>query len=203
MNSNDDKQATPETRKDLKRLRDVGGSCGNKTHSNSMTSCFESMSALKGRLLEFQKTQFGNKDVEERTKAPHQRTPDDAKGERETESKNKEDQPLGREEGCGWFARTGETSKVFVRKIIELHDEYLAYVQNCFQNHSLFHKILDLTLAKENQTNFEEYLRDNKNVNPGIDLTVNVLTTGFWPTYKSFDLSLPAEMVPSEYLTGS
>ncbi|XP_020244741.1 uncharacterized protein LOC109822893 isoform X2 [Asparagus officinalis] len=92
MNSNDDKQATPETRKDfLKRLRDVGGSCGNKTHSNSMSSCLESMSALKGRLLEFQKTQFGNIDVEERTKDPHQRTPDDAKGERETESKNKED----------------------------------------------------------------------------------------------------------------
>ncbi|ONK78652.1 uncharacterized protein A4U43_C02F21040 [Asparagus officinalis] len=197
----------------------------------------------------------------------------------------------------------GLQEQVFVRKIIELHDKYLAYVQNCFQNHSLFHKALkeafevfcnksvagsssaellasfcdnilkkggneklsdeaieetlekvvkllayisdkdffaefyrkklarrllfdksandehersiltklkqqcggqftskmegmvtDLTLAKENQTNFEEYLRDNKNVNPGIDLTVNVLTTGFWPTYKSFDLSLPAEM---------
>ncbi|ONK69190.1 uncharacterized protein A4U43_C05F20270 [Asparagus officinalis] len=65
--------------------------------------------------------------------------------------------------------------------------------------------VTDLTLAKENQSNFEEYLRvrDNKNVNPGIDLTINVLTTGFWPTYKSFDLSLPAEMAPSEYLTGS
>ncbi|PPR94099.1 hypothetical protein GOBAR_AA26572 [Gossypium barbadense] len=30
---------------------------------------------------------------------------------------------------------------------------------------------------------------------PGIDLTVTVLTTGFWPSYKSFDLNLPAEMV--------
>ncbi|ONK61571.1 uncharacterized protein A4U43_C08F31360 [Asparagus officinalis] len=198
----------------------------------------------------------------------------------------------------------GLQEQVFVRKIIELHDKYLAYVQNCFQNHSLFHKALkeafevfcnktvagsssaellatfcdnilkkggseklsdeaieetlekvvkllayisdkdlfaefyrkklarrllfdksandehersiltklkqqcggqftskmegmvtDLTLAKENQTNFEEYLRDNSNVNPGIDLTVTVLTTGFWPSYKSFDLSLPAEMI--------
>jgi hypothetical protein len=26
-------------------------------------------------------------------------------------------------------------------------------------------------------------------------LTVTVLTTGFWPSYKSFDLNLPAEMV--------
>ncbi|XP_030923934.1 cullin-1-like [Quercus lobata] len=55
--------------------------------------------------------------------------------------------------------------------------------------------VTDLTLARENQTNFEEYLRNNTNVNPGIDLTVTVLTTGFWPSYKSFDLSLPPEMV--------
>nr|GMD75957.1 cullin-1-like [Ipomoea batatas]GMD77775.1 cullin-1-like [Ipomoea batatas] len=30
--------------------------------------------------------------------------------------------------------------QVFVRKVIELHDKYLAYVNDCFQNHSLFHK---------------------------------------------------------------
>ncbi|KAI9201322.1 hypothetical protein LWI28_021543 [Acer negundo] len=203
--------------------------------------------------------------------------------------------------------------KVFVRKVIELHDKYLAYVNDCFQNHTLFHKSLkeafkvfcnkgvagslsaellatfcdnilkkggseklsdeaieetlekvvieetlekvvkllayisgkdlfaefyrkklacrllfvnranddrersiltklkqqcggqftskmegmvtDLTLARENQTSFEEYLSNNSNANPGIDLTVTVLTTGFWPSYKSFDLNLPAEMV--------
>ncbi|XVF62608.1 hypothetical protein PTKIN_Ptkin09bG0022000 [Pterospermum kingtungense] len=194
--------------------------------------------------------------------------------------------------------------KVFVRKVIELHDKYLAYVNDCFQNHSLFHKALmeafevfcnkgvagstsaellatfcdnilqkggseklsdeaieetlekvvkllayisdkdlfaefyrkkltrrllfdksanddhersiltklkqqcggqftskmegmvtDLTSARENQANFEEYLSNNPNANPGIDLTVTVLTTGFWPSYKSFDLNLPAEMV--------
>jgi cullin 1 len=27
------------------------------------------------------------------------------------------------------------------------------------------------------------------------DLDVKVLTTGFWPTYKSADLELPAEMI--------
>ncbi|KAF9673357.1 hypothetical protein SADUNF_Sadunf10G0015600 [Salix dunnii] len=194
--------------------------------------------------------------------------------------------------------------QVFVRKVIELHDKYLAYVNDCFQNHTLFHKALkeafevfcnkgvagsssaellatfcdnilkkggseklsdeaieetlekvvkllayisdkdlfaefyrkklarrllfdksanddhersiltklkqqcggqftskmegmvtDLTLARENQTSFEEYLSNNPNANPGIDLTVTVLTTGFWPSYKSFDLNLPAEMV--------
>ena len=52
-----------------------------------------------------------------------------------------------------------------------------------------------MTLARENQTNFEEYLSNNPQASPGIDLTVTVLTTGFWPSYKSFDLNLPAEMV--------
>ncbi|OAY83577.1 Cullin-1 [Ananas comosus] len=139
----------------------------------------------------------------------------------------------------------GLQEQVFVRKIIELHDKYLAYVNDCFQNHSLFHKALkeafevfcnkgvagsasaellatfcdnilkkggseklsdeaieetlekvtDLTLARENQSSFEEYLNSNPLANPGIDLTVTVLTTGFWPSYKSFDLNLPAEMV--------
>ncbi|XP_042463640.1 cullin-1-like [Zingiber officinale] len=198
----------------------------------------------------------------------------------------------------------GLQEQVFVRKIIELHDKYLAYVNDCFQNHSLFHKALkeafevfcnkgvagsssaellatfcdnilkkggteklsdeaieetlekvvkllayisdkdlfaefyrkklarrllfdksanddhersiltklkqqcggqftskmegmvtDLTLARENQSSFEEYLNTNSQANPGIDLTVTVLTTGFWPSYKSFDLNLPVEMV--------
>ncbi|CAA6662059.1 unnamed protein product [Spirodela intermedia] len=198
----------------------------------------------------------------------------------------------------------GLHEQVFVRKVIELHDKYITYVNDCFQNHSLFHKALkeafeifcnkgvsgsssaellatfcdsilkkrgnekmsdeaieetlekvvkllayisdkdlfaefyrkklarrlifyksanddherciltklkqqcggqftskmegmvtDLTLARENQAQFEEYLSNNPQVNPGIDLAVNVLTTGFWPSYKSFDLNLPAEMV--------
>ena len=56
-------------------------------------------------------------------------------------------------------------------------------------------QVTDLTLALENQTTFEEYLRNNTNVNTGIDLNVTVLTSRFWPSYKSFDLSLPPEMV--------
>ncbi|KAE9460567.1 hypothetical protein C3L33_07583, partial [Rhododendron williamsianum] len=55
--------------------------------------------------------------------------------------------------------------------------------------------VTDLTLARENQINFEEYLGNNPNASPGIDFSVTVLTTGFWPSYKSSDLSLPAEMV--------
>ncbi|XLS98249.1 hypothetical protein HN51_040984 [Arachis hypogaea] len=55
--------------------------------------------------------------------------------------------------------------------------------------------VTNLTLAKENQTSFEEYLSNNPNTDPGIDLTVIVLTTGFWPSYKSFNLNLPAKMI--------
>ncbi|KAM1034362.1 hypothetical protein ACFX2A_038642 [Malus domestica] len=55
--------------------------------------------------------------------------------------------------------------------------------------------VTDLTLARENQTSFEEYLCNSPNVDPGIDFTITVLTTGFWPSYKTCDLSLPAEMV--------
>ncbi|XP_031258581.1 cullin-1 [Pistacia vera] len=55
--------------------------------------------------------------------------------------------------------------------------------------------VTDLTLARENQGNFEEYLGNNPIAHPGIDLSVTVLTTGFWPSYKSSDLNLPSEMV--------
>lgn len=55
--------------------------------------------------------------------------------------------------------------------------------------------VTDLTLAKENQNHFQEYLSNNQAASPGMELTVTVLTTGFWPSYKSSDLSLPAEMV--------
>lgn len=198
----------------------------------------------------------------------------------------------------------GPQEQVFVRKIIELHDKFMAYVTDCFVNHTLFHKALkeafevfcnkvvagcssaellasycdnilkkggseklsdeaieetldkvvkllayisdkdlfaefyrkklsrrllfdksanddherlilsklkqqcggqftskmegmvtDLALAKENHSQFNEYLSSSAVASPGIDLTVTVLTTGFWPSYKSSDLSLPAEMV--------
>ncbi|KAL3359349.1 hypothetical protein AABB24_016090 [Solanum stoloniferum] len=55
--------------------------------------------------------------------------------------------------------------------------------------------VTDLTLARKNQNHFQEYLSNNPTASPGIDLTVIVLTTGFWPSYKSFDLCLPVEMV--------
>lgn len=53
----------------------------------------------------------------------------------------------------------------------------------------------DLALAKENQNQFEDHLKSSTVASAGMDLTVTVLTTGFWPSYKSSDLSLPLEMV--------
>lgn len=53
----------------------------------------------------------------------------------------------------------------------------------------------DITLAKEHQNNFVDYLSANMTTKLGIDLTVTVLTTGFWPSYKTSDLNLPTEMV--------
>nr|XP_018682167.1 PREDICTED: cullin-1-like [Musa acuminata subsp. malaccensis] len=55
--------------------------------------------------------------------------------------------------------------------------------------------VTDLTLAKENQSCFEDYLYANPHAHPGTELSVSVLTTGFWPSYKSSDLTLPDEMV--------
>ncbi|THU64646.1 hypothetical protein C4D60_Mb01t28660 [Musa balbisiana] len=55
--------------------------------------------------------------------------------------------------------------------------------------------VTDLTLARENQSCFEDYLNVNPHAHPGADLSVSVLTTGFWPSYKSSDLTLPDEMV--------
>ncbi|RZC51942.1 hypothetical protein C5167_020362 [Papaver somniferum] len=55
--------------------------------------------------------------------------------------------------------------------------------------------VTDLQLAKDNQSEFEEFQKSNAHAHPGIDLTVTVLTTGFWPSYKSLDLNLPSEMV--------
>ncbi|KAF3644319.1 Cullin-1 [Capsicum annuum] len=54
--------------------------------------------------------------------------------------------------------------------------------------------VTDLSLVKENQTHLQEYISNNPAANPGIDMTVTVLTTGYWPSYKSCDLNLPVEM---------
>ncbi|KAL6178409.1 hypothetical protein ACLB2K_049927 [Fragaria x ananassa] len=57
--------------------------------------------------------------------------------------------------------------------------------------------VTDLTLSEDIQMRFQEHLQSNSpNVNHlGMELTVTVLTKGFWPSYKSSDVYLPEEMV--------
>ncbi|PON72672.1 Cullin, N-terminal [Parasponia andersonii] len=54
--------------------------------------------------------------------------------------------------------------------------------------------VTDMTVAKDNQEEFDVYIQKNPHETPGIDLSVNVLTTRFWPSYKYLDLNLPPEM---------
>jgi len=54
--------------------------------------------------------------------------------------------------------------------------------------------VTDMNLSSDMQTAFADDLRD-KDIKLETDLSVQVLTTGFWPTYKSDDLNLPSEML--------
>lgn len=53
----------------------------------------------------------------------------------------------------------------------------------------------DVTVGREQQTKFEEYISNNPQSNPRVDLSVTILTTGHWPSYKRSDINLPSEMV--------
>ncbi|KAL1524971.1 hypothetical protein AB1Y20_019847 [Prymnesium parvum] len=54
--------------------------------------------------------------------------------------------------------------------------------------------VTDMNLSSDMGTAFAEHLREN-NIKLETDVTVQVLTTGFWPTYKNDDLNLPSEML--------
>ncbi|KAG9492255.1 hypothetical protein GDO78_000658 [Eleutherodactylus coqui] len=52
----------------------------------------------------------------------------------------------------------------------------------------------DMELSKDVMIQFKQYMQNHSN--PGnIDLTVNILTMGYWPTYTPMDVHLPTEMV--------
>jgi cullin 1 len=54
--------------------------------------------------------------------------------------------------------------------------------------------VTDMNLSSDMQNAFSEHLREtDKKLDT--DLSVQVLTTGFWPTYKSDDLNLPKAMM--------
>ncbi|XP_053311215.1 cullin-4A [Spea bombifrons] len=52
----------------------------------------------------------------------------------------------------------------------------------------------DMELSKDVMVQFKQYMQSHSD--PGtIDLTVNILTMGYWPTYTPMDVHLPTEMV--------
>jgi cullin 1 len=52
----------------------------------------------------------------------------------------------------------------------------------------------DLTMARENHGDFQEFLSRKASDKLALDLTVTVLTTGYWPSYPTADLRVPKEM---------
>lgn len=52
----------------------------------------------------------------------------------------------------------------------------------------------DMELSKDVMVQFKQYIQ-NQNDPSRIDLTVNILTMGYWPTYTPMEIHLPAEMV--------
>ncbi|KAF8392611.1 hypothetical protein HHK36_022958 [Tetracentron sinense] len=55
--------------------------------------------------------------------------------------------------------------------------------------------VTDMILARDKQAEFENYLSDNTQKYQGTDISVTVLTTGFWPTYKFPDFNVPSELI--------
>ena len=51
----------------------------------------------------------------------------------------------------------------------------------------------DLELAKESSKKYNQYKSDTQKTNP-IDFDIKILTTSYWPSYKSFELSVPMEI---------
>ncbi|KAG8553775.1 hypothetical protein GDO81_003536 [Engystomops pustulosus] len=52
----------------------------------------------------------------------------------------------------------------------------------------------DMELSKDIMVHFKQYMQ-NQNVPGNMELTVNILTMGYWPTYVPMEVHLPPEMV--------
>ena len=51
----------------------------------------------------------------------------------------------------------------------------------------------DLDLAKDTAVKYNEFQQNTGHKQP-IDFDIKILTTSYWPTYKTFELSVPAEI---------
>jgi cullin 1 len=55
----------------------------------------------------------------------------------------------------------------------------------------------DITISREHQIRFDEFVAERPELNPRIKLSVAVLTPANWPSYNTAKIHLPAEMVSS------
>lgn len=53
----------------------------------------------------------------------------------------------------------------------------------------------DMELSKDINQAFKQHLTVNSRDLPQIDMTVSILTMGYWPTYQPMDVTLPDQMV--------
>ena len=54
----------------------------------------------------------------------------------------------------------------------------------------------DLAIGHDHQADFESYVKADSSRSTGkLDFSVQVLTTGYWPTFASIDAHLPPEIV--------
>ncbi|KAL0866685.1 hypothetical protein Bca101_045803 [Brassica carinata] len=61
--------------------------------------------------------------------------------------------------------------------------------------HKMEGMFTDLTSSRQNRNSFDEYVANNPAAKPGIDFNVTLLTTSVWPSYRTFDVNLPSEIV--------
>jgi cullin 1 len=56
--------------------------------------------------------------------------------------------------------------------------------------------LTDLQIGKDHQASFEKFYKDGNLLSfaNSMDFSVQVLTTGYWPTYKLYDVVLPPAM---------
>lgn len=56
--------------------------------------------------------------------------------------------------------------------------------------------LTDLSIANDHQSKFEKFMKDKEIVlaSHPLEFGVQVLTTGYWPTYKVYDITLPSVM---------
>jgi len=55
--------------------------------------------------------------------------------------------------------------------------------------------ITDISLAADLKKNYDQFKKDDAESADIADISVTVLTTGFWPSYKQCDLTIPPELI--------